>query len=255
MATDQFQWRQGIMASDLNSTTRLVLLVLAHHANESGICWPSTLTIAAETGLSERAVCTHLDIAKRAGWVSAKTKGHSGLGWRRSEYSATFPEDAEPHSVPRAEGRSAPNDRVLNVLPEGTERDDDRALNDVQSNLTTNFQEKKRPSAAAPRFSDEDKSLASAMFVDLLALNPGHKKPNLEKWAQSIRLMREHDHRRAQDIAALWVWANAHTFWKTNILSPDKLREKWDRLVIQKNQQNGAGGQSNDVGNRFAGAL
>lgn len=105
--------------------------------------------------------------------------------------------------------------------------------------------ERKGKESSCPRkFSDEDMSLANQMFEKILLLNPKHKKPDLEKWADEIRLMRERDSRTHSDIADLFAWANADSFWKTNILSPAKLREKWDALQIKRAAANPAADDS-----------
>lgn len=84
------------------------------------------------------------------------------------------------------------------------------------------------------RFSDDDLLLAEHMFKKIEAMNPGHKEPNLETWADEIRKIRMLDGKRIDDIRAMFDWANTHSFWRTNILSPPKLREKWDMLAIQR---------------------
>lgn len=86
-----------------------------------------------------------------------------------------------------------------------------------------------------PKFTDDDLALAKAIYADLLKINPKHKTPNWPKWADCIRLMRERDKRTHDEIRALWVWAHHDSFWRKNVLSPDTLRDKWDRLVIQRN--------------------
>lgn len=87
------------------------------------------------------------------------------------------------------------------------------------------------------KFSDDDFSLAQQMFSDLKTINAEHKQPNLEKWAVTIRLMRERDNRTHAEISSVWSWANKHNFWQSNILSPGKLREKWDQLILQKGRK------------------
>lgn len=86
-------------------------------------------------------------------------------------------------------------------------------------------------------FSDEDNRCAEFIFSKIRELNPTAKPPNMKKWAESVRLMRERDNRTHREIIELFTWANNDQFWKTNILSPQKLREKWDSLVIKKNNQ------------------
>lgn len=98
--------------------------------------------------------------------------------------------------------------------------------------------EKENTKTTSPKkFADDDFMVAEFFWQRILALNPAHKKPNLDSWAVDIRLMRERDNRTVEDIRDLFSWANAHGFWRGNILSPKKLREKWDVLVIQKSQR------------------
>lgn len=83
----------------------------------------------------------------------------------------------------------------------------------------------------------DDLRLAEWMFALVRALNPEHRQPAWARWTKAIRLMRERDKRSRRDIAALFRWANADPFWHSNILSPDTLRSKWDRLVIERQRK------------------
>ncbi|MGV7222466.1 MAG: hypothetical protein ACQ9MH_13155 [Nitrospinales bacterium] len=57
--------------------------------------------------------------------------------------------------------------------------------------------------------------------------------------------MREQDQRTHEEIKSLFTWANDNHFWRSNILSPSKLRTKWDQLSIRKNSNgNGNGRQT-----------
>lgn len=88
--------------------------------------------------------------------------------------------------------------------------------------------------ATAPlKFSDEDLEDAREMFSSIQRLNPNHKPPNFEGWAEAIRLIRERDNRTREEIRKLFHWANADPFWQGNILSPATLRKQWDKLTIQ----------------------
>ena len=96
-----------------------------------------------------------------------------------------------------------------------------------------------RPDAAIEngRFwgTQDDLDLAVWMW-DQLAEQLGQDKPrepNFSKWANTIRLMREQDKRDHRSIRRLYDWCRQHSFWSGNILSPDKLREKWPQLRTQ----------------------
>ncbi len=82
----------------------------------------------------------------------------------------------------------------------------------------------------------EDDRLARWMFDLIAQAAPGTKEPKFDKWANTIRLMRERDHLSHRQIAEVFLWANRDPFWKTNILSPDKLREKFPQLAAKSQE-------------------
>lgn len=63
---------------------------------------------------------------------------------------------------------------------------------------------------------------------------PSLKKPNMAGWANDIRLMRQLDGRTHKEICELFKWACKDSFWYKNILSPAKLRAKWDTLTLHR---------------------
>lgn len=67
--------------------------------------------------------------------------------------------------------------------------------------------------------------------------NEGFKEPNLQSWSNDIRLMIEKDNRTEEQIKYLIDWCQQDTFWKTNILSPSKLRKQYDQLVLKCKQE------------------
>lgn len=97
-----------------------------------------------------------------------------------------------------------------------------------------------RPGAAIEngRFwgTQEDLDLAVWMY-DTLADQLGEdrpKEPNYSRWANTIRLMREQDKRELRHIRALYAWCRDHSFWTTVVQCPDKLRNKWSQLAMQR---------------------
>jgi len=122
-------------------------------------CFPSTKTLAKETGLSERAVVTHLQVAISSHWLEVSEHGYSGQGWRRHQYSISNPEDFQEDEG--AERDSVAFELALSVLPKGTERPskraergDTKALNVVQS--STSRSTPKNTSLSTPTEIEED---------------------------------------------------------------------------------------------------
>ena len=88
-------------------------------------------------------------------------------------------------------------------------------------------------SMSAKNFTDEDMTAAQYFLHKILDIKPNFKKPKLDSWANDIRLIRERDGKTHREICELFKWANNDNFWQANILSPKKLRAKWDELEIK----------------------
>ena len=110
-------------------------------------------------------------------------------------------------------------------------RNQDACLEKSRGEGKTEGEEKQTP--AKPEFSDKDMELAQWMLSLITEAQPDFKKPNLQSWAKTIRLMRERDGRNHHDMARMWKWAREDDFWQANVLSADKFRKQYDRLVAQ----------------------
>ncbi|WP_413734369.1 replication protein 15 [Sodalis sp. RH21] len=70
-----------------------------------------------------------------------------------------------------------------------------------------------------------------SLYESIEAKSP--KQPNWTDWANEVRLMREIDGHSHREICEKYVSVLADSFWRKNILSPSKLREKWDELTLR----------------------
>lgn len=59
------------------------------------------------------------------------------------------------------------------------------------------------------------------------------KEPNWTAWANEIRLMCVQDGRTHKQICEMYSRVSRDPFWCRNVLSPSKLREKWDELSLR----------------------
>lgn len=75
--------------------------------------------------------------------------------------------------------------------------------------------------------------LAYKLFSRMRSNNPKVKEPNFQVWAKHIDLMIRIDGRQIEDIEKVIDWCQRDSFWKCNILSTAKLREKFDQLYIK----------------------
>ncbi len=81
---------------------------------------------------------------------------------------------------------------------------------------------------------EADQQCAEWLVVLVEKVKPFLKKPIMASWANDVRLMRELDGHSHREICELFLWASKDAFWHTNILSPAKLRAKWDTLSLQR---------------------
>ncbi|MGU5709755.1 conserved phage C-terminal domain-containing protein [Aeromonas caviae] len=85
----------------------------------------------------------------------------------------------------------------------------------------------------------DDLMTAQWMFRRVQLITPTAIEPNWAKWANVIRLMRELDQRSHRDICELYDWVSRDAFWCANVLSPQKLRQKWDQLQAKRGNPSG----------------
>jgi hypothetical protein len=139
-----------------------------------GSAYPSTALLAKETGLSERSVCTHLELAKQRGWLTVIRHGFGDQKWARHEYYPRVPgEDGEFSSQPPASKKakkgtevgSVRSTKALKEVPKGTEPNDKKALKEVQCNYQEELPKELPIDTAQKKSSSKRRSRLPESFV------------------------------------------------------------------------------------------
>ena len=158
-------------------------------------------------------------------WES-KQKQRSEAGKRSAEIRASK-QNEKQRKATTVKSRSTKSTVSVNV-------------NDSVSVSVSDSVIKKEPSC--PRnYSDDDYIMSEFIFDRVKAIYPNAKQPNLDKWANTIRLIREYDKLSHKQIQTVFIWANNNSFWQANIRSPEKLREKYEELDIKMQSENSNG--------------
>lgn len=116
----------------------------------------------------------------------------------------------------------------------------DRQADSGHSGGTLNKQKQKEgvPAPAEPKrppvFAEdsEEMKLSRLLFGKMRENNPNCREPNWQAWARVFDLMLRVDKRGPKDVADMIRFCQWDNFWRQNILSPGKLREKYDQLTI-----------------------
>lgn len=91
--------------------------------------------------------------------------------------------------------------------------------------------------------------LASYLFKYIKRNNPKAKEPNLQVWSKQFDYILRLDKRDIEEVKEVIKWCQGDTFWYRNILSPDKLRKQYDRLLLDM-EPNKFKKEANDGQNR-----
>ncbi len=100
--------------------------------------------------------------------------------------------------------------------------------------------------------SSEEFQLAKLLFDEIRMRKPDFKEQNLQAWARHIDLMMHKDNRKPDRIAQVIRWVQADSGngswqgWQNNILSAKKLREKFDKLELSMEKNNGNGSKNRE---------
>lgn len=89
-------------------------------------------------------------------------------------------------------------------------------------------------SSVKVKYNNIDLKISKLLYGLIKERNPAwYVKPNWDIWAEDIRKIREIDGRTPEQIEFIIKWSQDSDFWKTNILSPSKLRKQFNTLVVQ----------------------
>jgi len=126
------------------------------------------------------------------------------------------------------------NVNIIGINDSNNEINDDSS---TQSKVKESRVEKSKVNRKYKRLFDEDSiefKLSKKLLDYILRNHPNYKMPNLQNWAKHIDYMIRLDKRTPEQINDIIVFSQEDSFWKSNVLSTEKLRQKFDQLWIKK---------------------
>lgn len=132
-----------------------------------------------------------------------------------------------------AEARKNREKEATDVEPplDGGEADAQPKPN-TSSSSSSSFPKKKKDYSQ----SSNELRLATLLWNKILDRKPDYKKPNLQKWAESIDKALRIDKRKPATIEKVIIWAQDNDFWQDNVLCTQKLRKQFDKLELEMNK-------------------
>jgi len=243
---------RAVRASDLPASSRLVMLTLADVA-EVGTAeiparfTPSLRVLAKETGLDKSTVKRHLTALDEAGWM-VRTRPDDKAQWEgeRTRYRLTLPRGVESPGVGAEDTQGAENAQGGRTEPPGVGAENRNGRRTVR-HLETDHSDQSQISSDRPSPAKDvaivdrpDVELVCRHLADRIEEN-GSKRPTVTKsWQDAARRLIDRDGRTVEQITRAIDWCQTDEFWRSNVLSMPKLREKYDQLRLAA-QRNGNG--------------
>lgn len=207
-------------------------------------------TLVSETFIPDNKVKSLLRTFESKGMINIESKGRKFSLISIVKYD-DFQSQNCPTDVQRmSNANTCGNAPLSDVCPTDVQR---LSINNNNILNTNVFNDRPRISKSSPRKAKPEAAVSSPkgdkwgtaddlkaaqwIFQLITRISPSAKTPNWSGWANDIRLMREQDSRTHSDICQMFQFANRDSFWKSNILSPAKLREKWTQLEAKRNTQ------------------
>ncbi|MFF0823029.1 helix-turn-helix domain-containing protein [Micromonospora haikouensis] len=240
--------QRAVRRSDLPAPARLIVLTFCGIADyRTGVVPPehamSLSEIAAATGLARSTVAHHLNLLESTAWL---TRDRPDVVAARSEGARTAytvhvgsPVAGLPGS-PGAGLVQEPdhhNPAKSDIGQSGSRTTGSPGAGRIPiSPTTTNKNTSSRPASdpadaveAPPRL---DVDRVCRHLADRIEAN-GSKRPPIGKtWRDAARLLIDRDGRTVEQIIRCIDWCQDDPFWRANVLSMPKLREKYDQLRL-----------------------
>lgn len=143
------------------------------------------------------------------------------------------PFQAQPLSSPVPDPALNVKKEIFLSEPCGTDAQSGTHPEEVPDASQEKRQAKKKPE---PLPEDSEPYRLAVFMRDTLRANvPTLKEPDLQKWAQTFDVALRNDERMkdVRFVAQVIKWACSESFWRANIQSPGKLREKFDQLTAK----------------------
>lgn len=94
--------------------------------------------------------------------------------------------------------------------------------------------DKERKALTALKERKDVLSLCERLAIAMRRNDPqAHVSPESRRWLDAARLLLDQDHRTVEEVERVIDWCQADEFWRSNILSMPKLREKFTQLSLK----------------------
>lgn len=235
---------------DVPQEAKLVFLAISSHIGQDGTAWPSLRTLASYLRMSRNTISRQLDWLRERGYLTWKpqtVEGVNGRGAKSHRYQLLV---GPLGGAPESQGGSEEIRSGSDGSQGGSRRNQGGSAGEPERASLTNTKNKNPSSAPRARTSKAIDEPVRPEVVELCELladrieGNGSKRPNVTKgWVDACRLLLDRDGRTPDKVRNAIEWSQANPFWRANVMSMPKLREKYDqlRLAAQRERDQASG--------------
>ncbi len=245
---------------DLSQSAKLMWGRLAQYAGKDGRCFPKIETLGEDIGISGSMARKVIRELKSKQFILVKNpKGKERLLHMNNEYffldHPSFHTDTlvfsagikNGQSEGITDGRCKDSPEIDGPNKENHIKESYKNSSEISSQSSDgeffDSSQQKKTSSKTKEPNTGDLNFAHLMFTLICKINSTVKSPNFNKWADTIRLMRECDKRTYSEIEKVFRWANQDSFWQHNCMSPANLRKNYSTIAGRFIQSGGTIGE------------
>ncbi|EGO5846122.1 phage replisome organizer N-terminal domain-containing protein [Enterococcus faecalis] len=187
-------------------------------------------TLARVTNSTVDTVKVAMDLFKKIGLIQLLDTGEIYIN-QLNELVGSETEAAKQKRLQRSKVDNVP--KLSSGCPENVAQSIEYRDKSIEKE---NKEESKKPPC---KYSDEHLRLAEKLKNNLINDFPSEmKRANIEKWADTFRLIEERDQQTIAAIDYVLDWLPTNSFWFGNIRSASKLRDQFEKLKFEiKNEK------------------
>lgn len=221
----------------------------SHADNQTGKAWPSHKTIAELAQVSPSSVGKYLNTLRDAGWITWVERRKTDGGQTSNVYRVYGSPRHRQAPTPYRQKQTPPTVRYGPPYPSDTDELDSLELDPNR----TRFRDPETGHAddplPEPEIDEETQALLDLphagrlchLLADLIEAN-GSKRPKVTRtWLRDMDRLMRLDGRTPEQVESAIRWCQQDEFWRSNVMSPSKLRTRYDQMRLQAARDIGRG--------------
>lgn len=213
--------------TDLTVEAKSIYAYLASYSGAGMSSYPSTELMLKHLNMSKNRYLKHRQLLIDKGYITVNQQ-RVETGFSKNIYIL----NQEPTKIVGLQNVPTRNVSTQNVPAQNEPINSNSFNNNSLNNNSTKKESVKKSRKRTYDAHSVEMKLAVLLYEKIKA-DIDIAEPNLQNWADHIRLMIERDKREPKHIAQMIQFAREDDFWKSNILSTQKLRKNFDTLQAQ----------------------